>query len=89
MAVGAAPGEVLRLVLGQGAMLAGIGIVLGIGMAFALTRLMAALLFGVSATDAWVFTLVPAAVALAALAAGYIPARRAAALDPLTALRAE
>jgi putative ABC transport system permease protein len=89
VALGAQPGDVLKLVLGQGARLAGYGIAAGLAAAFALTRLMAALLYGVKATDAYTFAAIPVLLGAVALAASYLPSRRALALDPVTALRHE
>jgi putative ABC transport system permease protein len=89
VALGAQPGDVLKLVLGQGARLAGYGIAAGLAAAFALTRLMAAMLYGVKATDAYTFAAIPVALGAVALAASYLPSRRALALDPMTALRHE
>jgi putative ABC transport system permease protein len=89
MALGAQPGDVLKLVMGQGigAVLAGVGV--GVVAAMALTRLMASLLFGVRPTDAVTFASVAALLTCVALAASYIPARRAMRTDPLNALRHE
>lgn len=87
IAVGAARGDVLRLVLGQGERAALLGIAVGIAAALALTRLMESLLFGVSATDPLTFTAVALLLTLVALAASYIPARRATRVDPMMALR--
>ncbi len=87
MALGAARGDLLRLIVGQGLVLAAIGIGIGLALAFGVTRLMSALLFGVSATDPFIFAAVPAALAVVAIMAAYIPAHRAAGLDPLAALR--
>jgi putative ABC transport system permease protein len=89
IALGAQRRNVLRLVLGQGALLAVIGVVLGLTGAFALTRLMASLLFGVTPTDAAIFTFVPLGLTAIALLASYLPARRATKVDPLVALRYE
>jgi putative ABC transport system permease protein len=87
MALGARREGVLRLVLGQGMALTALGLILGLLLAFALTRVIASLLFGVEATDPATFALLAAALALAALAACYLPARRATTVDPLVALR--
>jgi len=89
MALGAQPADVLKLVIGQGigAVLAGVGI--GVVAALALTRLMASLLFGVRPTDAVTFASVAVFLTCVALAASYIPARRAMRTDPLNALRHE
>jgi len=74
-------------VLGQGAMLAVIGIVIGVGASFALTRLLGAFLFGVSTTDPVAFVVVVGVLVLVALLASWLPARRAARVDPMSALR--
>ena len=89
VALGARPGNILRLVVRQGMELAGIGIVVGLAAAAALTRVMASLLFGVSATDVATFAAVPALLAAVALAATAIPAWRATRVDPMVALREE
>ena len=89
VALGARPGNILRLVVRQGMELAGIGIVAGLAAAAALTRVMASLLFGVSATDVATFAAVPALLAAVALAATAIPAWRATRVDPMVALREE
>jgi putative ABC transport system permease protein len=89
MALGAHPRDVLRLVVGQGLILTIVGLVLGLGAAFVLTRLMTALLFGVSATDTMTFAGVAVLLAAVAFLACWIPARRAARVDPLVALRYE
>jgi predicted permease len=86
-ALGAQQSDILRLVLGQGLVLTLTGGALGIGGAFALTRLMQGLLFGVSATDPLTFAGVALLFLVVALAASFIPARRAARIDPMTALR--
>jgi putative ABC transport system permease protein len=87
LALGADQGDMLKLVIGQGMKLAGIGVVLGLGIAFGLTRLLKSLLFGVNASDPLTFALVAGTLSLVALAACYIPARRAAGVAPVQALR--
>jgi predicted permease len=89
MALGAGRGDVLRLILGQGTRLVLIGIAIGIAGSLALTRLMASELFMVSATDPLTFAGVSVALILVALAACFIPARRASRVDPMVALRYE
>jgi putative ABC transport system permease protein len=89
MALGANQRDVLRLVLGQGTRLAFLGIGLGVAAALVVTRLMATLLYGVSATDPLTFTAVALLLALVALGACYIPARRATRVDPIVALHYE
>jgi predicted permease len=89
MALGASAGDVLKLVVGQGMLLAGIGLVLGLLAAFGVTRIMATLLFGVTATDPVTYFGLALLLGLIALIACYIPARRATKVNPVTALRAE
>jgi len=87
LALGAERGAIVRLVLRQGAVLAALGMAVGVGLAALTTRTLSFFLFGVSAFDPTVFGGVTVALFGAALLAGYIPARRAARVDPLIALR--
>jgi putative ABC transport system permease protein len=89
MALGADPGDVARLILRQGGVVAFTGIVLGLAAALAASRLLQSLLFGVSARDPLVFTGSAVALLAVALLACWLPARRAASVDPLIALRAD
>ena len=89
IAVGAARGDILALVLKQGVKLTAIGVAAGIVAALALTQLMTSLLFGVRSFDPETFVVVSAGLAAVALAACYIPARRAVRVDPISALRHE
>ena len=89
LALGACPGDVLRLVVRQGMQLVITGIALGIAGALALTRLMASMLYGVSATDPATFILVSVLLVMVALIACCVPARRAMRVDPMAALRME
>ena len=89
MALGAPRNNVLGLILRQGVMLAGIGVVAGAIIALGATRLLASLLYGVPTTDLAAFLGAAVLLVLAAVAASWIPARRAAAVDPVVALRAE
>jgi len=87
--LGAQPGNIVGLVVRQGMALAGIGVVLGLVGAAALTRVMASLLFGTSTTDAVTFAVVPVLLIIVALASTAIPAWRATSVDPMVALREE
>jgi putative ABC transport system permease protein len=89
VALGAQGADVVRLVVGRGLRLVTLGVALGLAGAFALTRLMKSLLYDIGATDPLTFASVAALVALIALLACYIPARRATKVDPMVALRCE
>ncbi|MFZ0820778.1 MAG: ABC transporter permease [Candidatus Acidiferrales bacterium] len=89
MTLGAQRKDVLRLILGQGAKITMLGVAIGLAATFALTRLMASLLFGVSATDLVTFVSVAVLLTIIALAASYIPALRATRVDPVVALKYE
>jgi len=89
MALGSRRSDVLRLVLGEGARMAALGVAIGVGASLAITRLMSSLLFGISATDPLTFVGVAALLSCVALLASYIPARRAMRVDPTIALRYE
>lgn len=89
IAVGASPRDILRLVLGQGIRLTLIGAAFGLLASLLVTRALASLLFGVSATDPITFIAVPVVLALVAMLACYLPARRAMRVDPIIALRYE
>jgi ABC-type antimicrobial peptide transport system permease subunit len=86
MALGSSRGDVLKLMLSQGLKLAGLGVVIGLALAYLLTRFLASLLFSVKAGDPWTLAAVAAILSLVALIATFIPARRAAATDPGQAL---
>ena len=89
LALGAQRGDVVRMVLGSGLRLALIGVLIGLAGALASSRLLHSLLFQVSAINPFIFAAAAAALIGAGLAAAYLPARRAAAIDPMRALRAE
>lgn len=89
LAIGAAPGDVVRLFVREGATLALVGLLAGLAAALAAARALTVLLFGVTTTDPMTFASVGIVLALVALAASYVPARRAARVDPMAALRTE
>jgi putative ABC transport system permease protein len=89
MALGAEPVHIFRLVIGQGLRLSLIGVAAGLIAAFGLTRLLSAMLVGIQATDPATFVVVALAFLFVAAVASLLPARRAAALDPSSALRDE
>jgi ABC-type antimicrobial peptide transport system permease subunit len=89
MALGADRARIRNLILRQGMLLAIMGVVVGVGMAFGLARLLASFLFGVTAWDPVVFLFVPVLVSSVALLAVWVPARRAMHVDPMRALRSE
>ena len=89
MAVGAEPSDVMRMVLTQGARQVGLGIAAGLGLAVLLARAMQIMFFQVSPYDPRVFVAVAALLFVTGLAAAFVPARRAARVDPMAALRAQ
>jgi putative ABC transport system permease protein len=89
MALGAGRGEVFRLVVGQGLLLTGLGVAIGLGLAALGTRFLSSLLYGVSALDPLTFSVVTLLLAAVAFLACYFPARRAMRVDPIIALRYE
>jgi putative ABC transport system permease protein len=89
IALGASPGEVVRMIVRKGLLVGGVGVGLGLLGAFGATRAMSSLLFGVGTTDLSTFSVVPLVVLVVAAAASFLPARRASGLDPMTALRLE
>jgi predicted permease len=89
MALGARPGDVLRLIIGEAARMASTGIVIGVIVSLSITHLMSSMLFDVRATDPWTFVAVAAVLTAVALLASYVPARRAMRVAPEVALRYE
>ena len=89
IALGASTGGVVRLVFRQGLAFAGIGLGLGLAASIAGTRLLQSMLFQVQPNDPWVYSAVAAMVGVVTLVAGYVPASRAARIDPVAALRQE
>ena len=89
IALGASSGSVVKLVLREGSVLVGVGIALGLAAAILVSRFLESLLFGVSSTDPLTFLIIPAVLVLVSFLASYLPARRAAQVDPMVALRFE
>jgi putative ABC transport system permease protein len=89
LALGSQTADVLKLVIGQGMKLVAIGMAFGLAMSFALTRLVASMLFEMSATDPVIFTAIASLLMVVAAIACYLPARRATKVDPMVALRHE
>ena len=89
MAIGAQARDIRRLFVGRGLVLAGVGVAIGLGGAAGFSRFMQSLLFGISPLDPVTFTAMPVVLAAAAVLASYLPARRAAAVDPVEILRAD
>jgi ABC-type antimicrobial peptide transport system permease subunit len=89
MALGAERSHVMKMITKQGMWLAGVGVVIGLLLALAMVRVLGSLLIGVSGYDVTIFLAVPLLLALVALIACYLPARRATKVDPLVALRYE
>jgi ABC-type antimicrobial peptide transport system permease subunit len=89
LALGAEPGQLKRKFVGNGLVLVGAGVVIGLAAAAGLTRLMKSLLFGVSTLDPVIYIAMPAVLVATALLASYLPARRASRIDPSQALRLE
>jgi ABC-type antimicrobial peptide transport system permease subunit len=89
IAMGAQHSDILRLVIKRGLILIGVGLVIGVAGALALTRVLSSLLYGVTPTDPVTFMIVSFVLVTVALTASYIPARRAAKIDPMEALRYE
>ena len=89
LALGAQQGELRRMFVRHGLSLAGIGVAIGLAAAIGLMRLMKSLLFGISPLDPFTYAAVPVVLVAAAVLASYLPARRASAVDPVEALKAE
>jgi ABC-type antimicrobial peptide transport system permease subunit len=89
MAVGAEPGDVLRLVLGRALRIVGLGVIVGLAGAVGVTRVLQRFLFGVTPTDPLAFTVVTLLLVAVGMLAAWLPARRATRIDPTAALRAE
>ena len=89
LALGASPGDVVRLMVREGALVSAVGVVGGLAGSLALTRVLRSVLYGVSSTDGLTFGAATAFVAVVALVATWLPARRAARVDPRSALAAE
>jgi ABC-type antimicrobial peptide transport system permease subunit len=88
-ALGAQRGALKRTFVRQGLVLTGVGVAIGVGAATVLTRLMSTLLYGITPLDPLTYVIVPVILSIATVLASYLPARRAAAVDPVEALRSE
>jgi putative ABC transport system permease protein len=89
MALGAKPGDVLKLIIKQGMILGGGGVIIGLIVSFAMTRVLASQLYGITSTDPWIFAAISLLLILIAVIACYIPALRATKVDPMVAVRYE
>jgi ABC-type antimicrobial peptide transport system permease subunit len=89
MALGADRRDLITMIVKHGAVLSAVGLVIGLGSAFAATRMMAAILYGVSSTDLFTFAGVSVLLTAVAIVSSFIPALRASKVDPVTALRYE
>ncbi len=89
LALGARAADIVKMVLSQGMILVGVGLTIGIAGSLAFSRLLESLVFGITTTDAATFGVVAVALAMVAMAACYLPARRAGSTDPLQTIRAE
>jgi len=89
LALGAPPSRVMRAIVTQGVIIAGVGLVIGVAGAYGLTRFLSGLLYGTDALDVPTFLIAPIALLVVAALASYLPARRAASVSPLESLRSE
>src|SRR5262249_46039959 len=89
MALGARPQDIFKLIIGQGVVLGGIGLGIGLIVTLVLSRLISPLLFGISAADPWIYVTISAALMVVTITACYVPARKAARIDPVKVMRSE